>query len=229
MDRRRLVILAAGLVALVGGGLLLWRATPLSALAQPEQLTAWLASFARSRASFLIVVAIYLAAGFVLFPVTLLIAATAAVFDPLMALAASFTGALSSAAAVYGAGATFSNAARSALGPTFRRVNEALVDRGVIAIAVIRLLPVAPFTLVNMAAGSLAIPFKHYMLGTALGMAPGIVMLTIFGRQVRSVWERPTPLNVLAVLGALTAWIALSLGLQRLVSRRRSRRSDQLR
>jgi uncharacterized membrane protein YdjX (TVP38/TMEM64 family) len=74
-----------------------------------------------------------------------------------------------------------------------------------------------------VAAGSLAVPFSQYVLGTALGLAPGILVLTIFGSQVRSVWEDPTLLNVLAVVGVLAAWIAVSFGLQRLVSRRRHR------
>ena len=46
--------------------------------------------------------------------------------------------------------------------------------------AVVRNLPVAPFTIVNMVAGASHIKLGDFLLGTALGMAPGIVAIMVF-------------------------------------------------
>jgi len=72
-----------------------------------------------------------------------------------------------------------------------------------------------------VAAGSLGVRFGDFVLGTLLGMAPGLIAITAFGQQLRSVLDHPTPLRVAAAVGIVAAWIALSLLLQRLVGRKR--------
>ena len=82
------------------------------------------------------------------------------------------------------------------------------------------MLPIAPFAVVNLAAGSIGVRFQDFMLGTALGLAPGIVVLSMFGQQVRALWRQPTVNGVLVAAGIVSAWLALSFLVQRLVSRR---------
>lgn len=89
-----------------------------------------------------------------------------------------------------------------------------------IAVAVIRTVPVAPFTVVNIAAGCIGIPLKDYLLGTALGLAPGLIAITAFGQQLRITLDQPTVPRVAALLGIITGWIGLSLLLQRVVARK---------
>ncbi len=103
------------------------------------------------------------------------------------------------------------------------RINRALEERSIVAIAAVRLVPIAPFTLVNLAAGSIGIRFRDYLLGTALGIAPGTILMIAFGSQLRSLWEKPSAQNIAVLAGIVAAWIAVSLALQRAVSRRRHR------
>ena len=61
----------------------------------------------------------------------------------------------------------------SALGPRLNRIRGRVQRGGVLAITAIRLVPIAPFTIVNMVAGASGISFSHYIIGTALGLLPG--------------------------------------------------------
>ena len=53
--------------------------------------------------------------------------------------------------------------------------------------------------MVNLAAGASRIPFADYVLGTILGMLPGLVLMSALGHQIFNVLTAPTPLNVSAV------------------------------
>jgi uncharacterized membrane protein YdjX (TVP38/TMEM64 family) len=130
-------------------------------------------------------------------------------------MAISFIGVMASAALLYGVGFRFGGRLSSTFGPAVPRVQAALAKRGIPAIAIIRNLPVAPFSLVNVVAGTIRVRFRDYMLGTAIGMLPGIAVLSFFGGQLRKLWEDPSPFRLLVVAGAWAGWMALSLVLQR--------------
>ena len=110
------------------------------------------------------------------------------------------------------------------LGPRLNRIRRAITRHGVLAIATVRMVPVAPFTVVNLAAGASRIPFIDYMLGTILGMLPGLVLMSALGHQIFNVLTAPTPLNVSLFVLAVVAWIGASLGIQALVTRSRRRK-----
>ncbi len=62
---------------------------------------------------------------------------------------------------------------RRVIGPRLKRVQRRIVSGGVLAIAAIRLVPIAPFTVVNLVAGASDIRLGAFMAGTILGMLPG--------------------------------------------------------
>ena len=98
-------------------------------------------------------------------------------------------------------------------------MRQRVAKRGVIAVAAIRMVPIAPFTVINLAAGASAIPLFDYMAGTLLGMLPGIIMISAVGNQFAHILTSPTPFDLAVLAAAVTAWIALSIGVQALVSR----------
>lgn len=212
----RVALAAAVVVALA----LAWYSTPLAHWAEPETVRAALAAFTQNPWAPMLVVGIFLAAGFVAFPVTILIAATAAAFGPWPGLAYAGIGVLVSAVSTYAVGARLGKEAlRNVLGPRLNRVRRRIARRGVIAIATIRLVPVAPFTVVNLVAGASAIRPFDYVAGTALGMLPGLVVLSVLGHQIVRILTHPTPSAVALLLAAVAGWIAVSIGLQVLVSK----------
>lgn len=199
---------------------LVWKLTPLSEL-RPERIAQWLETFEKYGWAPGAFIGAYVVGGLVMFPVTLLGASSAIVFPPLKAASVTFSGIMLSAALLYFIGARFlGERGGKRLGPVVERVKERLTDQGVITIAALRMVPLAPFTLVNIAAGSIGVRFRDYMLGTALGVAPGTTLVVLFGRQVRAFWKDPSAKTVLLVVGVCIAWIAVTLTLQWLVSRR---------
>jgi uncharacterized membrane protein YdjX (TVP38/TMEM64 family) len=209
-----------GTLAIVGLGLL-WKYTPLAELIQPAKLAAKVERFGDTPWGPVVMLALFVIGGFVMMPLLALLAATALVFDPLAAIAIALTGALLNAAAVYLAGAKLIREwAEHSFGDAIARVRKALQARGVIAVAMVRMVPIAPFSLVNVAAGMIGVPFRDYLFGTFLGLAPGPVLICVFGSELKDLLRDPSPGRVVAVVAIAAAWILLSLTIQRFVSRR---------
>jgi phospholipase D1/2 len=210
----------AGLVVLALA--LAWNLTPLSDLARPEQMRSTLEWVAAAPWGPLVVLAIFIASSMLLFPVTVLIAATAAAFGPWLGFAYAAVGSLLSALVSFGIGALIGRQTLTdVLGPRLNRIRRKVRNKGVLAVAVVRLVPVAPFGIINLVAGASHIRLLDFMLGTALGMLPGIAVLAALGHQVIEVLVEPSLESFVWLALAVAAWIALSFGLQALVSKYR--------
>jgi phospholipase D1/2 len=211
----------AALVVVIAAVSLLWRFTSLAEVLSPDRVAALLERIEGSKWAPLIFLAAFIVGGFILFPVTVLSAATAITFPPLKAAPISFAGIMLSAALMHWLGARLlKKHGRKMFGKTVGKLTEVLHDKGVLAVASLRMMPIAPFTLVNVAAGAVGISFRDYMLGSALGLAPGLTMMVLFGRQVRTFWKDPSVSGVLIVAAVVIVWAAMSLVLQRWSSRR---------
>lgn len=207
--------IAAGLVIVALA--LVWHFVP---LADPQAVKATFSEMSDSRWAPVAVIGAFVVAGSLMFPVTVLIAATAAAFGPWLGFAYAAVGALASALVTYGVGAAIGKRTMSdLLGPRLNRVREKIARRGVISVAAIRLVPVAPFAVVNLAAGASAIPVFDFMAGTVLGMLPGMVMISAVGNQFARILTSPSPADIAILAVAVTAWVGLSIGVQAAVSR----------
>jgi len=225
-QRKARWILLGIAVTIIAAAIGLWRYTPLAEWADPDRVVGWMRALADSPWSAPLVIGAYVVGGLVAFPLTLLIAATALVFDPLVAIALSLSGSLASALTLYGLGrAVIRDTVTHAFAGAVEKLRGLLSHSGIVAVATIRMVPVAPFTLVNLAAGAIDVRLRDYTFGTLLGLLPGTLALTAFGRQLREIIERPTLANVGLLVAAIAAWIAISLLLQRWASRR-NRRSE---
>ena len=100
-----------------------------------------------------------------------------------------------------------------------RRIKQSLEGRGIITVTTIRLIPAAPYTLVNLAAGALRIPPLDYTVGTALGLAPGILVMSLLGSTIVGIIADPTVGGIAFLIGLLVGTILLSIGLQMVVRR----------
>ncbi|WP_168192807.1 VTT domain-containing protein [Undibacter mobilis] len=210
-----LKVVAAGLVILALA--MAWQFVP---LADPKSVKEAFSEIAGSRWAPLVVIGSFVIAGSLMFPVTVLIAATAAAFGPWTGFAYAFAGALASALTTYAIGAAIGKrTVQDLLGPKLNRIRQKIASRGVISIAAIRLVPVAPFAVVNLAAGASAIPVFDYMAGTVIGMVPGLIMISAVGNQFARIMTSPTPFDIAALVLAVGAWVALSIGVQVVVTR----------
>ncbi|MDJ0896551.1 MAG: VTT domain-containing protein [Alphaproteobacteria bacterium] len=202
---------------------LIWQVTPVSQLADPDTLRTHVSALSASPWAPLIVPCLYMIGALIAFPITVMIAVTAMVFDPLPALAYAGTGSLIGASATYQLGALAGHKVlRRIMGRRLHRISRALAKKGLLSVMTIRMVPVAPFTLVNLVSGVSHIRFADFFLGTILGMAPGILVMTALGNQLAKVLADPSPAEIALLALVLCIWIGLSAGLQVVVSRMRS-------
>jgi uncharacterized membrane protein YdjX (TVP38/TMEM64 family) len=136
------------------------------------------------------------------------------------ALFGTFFGAgLSLAAAVLAAVACFATgswAGRALLerkaGPRLRAVDGWLARRGLLAVIVVRLLPIAPFGLVSYAYGASSTRFRDFFLGTAIGGLPSSLSYATIGAAAVSpgtmswLTFAPAAFGVLLSSGAALYW-----------------------
>jgi phosphatidylserine/phosphatidylglycerophosphate/cardiolipin synthase-like enzyme/uncharacterized membrane protein YdjX (TVP38/TMEM64 family) len=203
---------------------LMWRYTPLSEFTDPRVLRTAALSMSGNVWAPLIVVAVFVLAGFVLFPLTVLIAVTAATFGPWLGLLYAAAGAIISSLTTYGVGAKLGKKAlRNIIGPRLNRVTRRVAQQGILAVATVRLVPVAPFTVVNLVAGASGIRFTDFVLGTAIGLLPGLIVLSSLGNQIFRVLSDPGWADVAIFVALVVGWIGLSFGLQVLVTKFRAR------
>jgi len=224
-DRAAPVFKVAAVAALVAAAVLAWRYTPLASVLMPERLLPAVAWLAGNPLALLVVPLAFVAAGLVLFPVTVLIALTALVFEPWVALGYSTAGSMASALVTFELGARYGHGPlQRLLGRWSSRVRRALDGRGVLAVAALRLIPVAPYTVVNVVAGASGIGRREFVLGSLIGLAPGLVLATVLGRSLRVAWEIPGAETLAMVAAVIVLWIALAAGIHRLVRWARRRR-----
>jgi phosphatidylserine/phosphatidylglycerophosphate/cardiolipin synthase-like enzyme/uncharacterized membrane protein YdjX (TVP38/TMEM64 family) len=219
--------LTIGKLAKLGGALLLvlaltlaWHFTTLSNLLQPSALDSMMSKLATSPLAPLYVIGAYLLGGLVAFPLVVLIAATAAAFGPVEGFIYALGGSVASAVLTYGIGAWVGRQPlRSVLGPRLNRIRNVFVRRGILAIAAIRLVPVAPFTVVNLVAGASSVRLVDYVVGTVLGLLPGLLLMSALGYQIYRFLIAPTAADLALLAGAALLWVVAVFGAQRLAAR----------
>ena len=80
-------------------------------------------------------------------------------------------------------------AQRVARSPRFISLDDALDEHGLKVVVLTRLSPIAPFVIVNYVLGLTKVPFWKYVLGTVIGVTPGMVLYVYFGAGLRSLTE----------------------------------------
>jgi uncharacterized membrane protein YdjX (TVP38/TMEM64 family) len=213
---------------------LAWKFTGLSAYADPKHIAALLSGLADSVWGPPAAVAGFVLGGLIAFPVLIMIPATAALFGPWLGLACSVAGIAASASLMYAIGARLGGARlggarlggqpdKGAMsrpgGARWSRLRAHLQRRGLLAVVALRVLPLAPFSVVNVAAGASGIRLVDFALGTLIGMAPGLVTLCFMGSRIAGLIENPSTGQVLLLAVAVAVWIGVSFAAQAVVSR----------
>jgi len=204
---------------------LVWHFTPLSEIVTREQVQTFLSAAAESSWAPFWVVLVYLGAGSVAFPVLALIVATVAVFGPWLGFCYALLGVLASALWTYFIGAWLGRKAlRARFGSRLDDIRSHFDKGGIIAVAAVRLVPAAPFSLVNVAAGACSVSLLDFVAGTILGMLPGLIGIAVLGYQVTRVFSDISARDVLLLVALLGAWLALIWVAQHFIKRIRKPR-----
>jgi phospholipase D1/2 len=111
------------------------------------------------------------------------------------------------------------------------RINRLISEQGVLAITAFGMVPVAPYSIINLAAGAGDVPFRDFVVGTSLGMSPGVVGITFFGKQLEQTILNPSSINLIVLFGTLVLMLGGIFGLRRWITSKqlpRKRRISRL-
>jgi uncharacterized membrane protein YdjX (TVP38/TMEM64 family) len=206
MQRRIIRIIAFGAVLIALA--LLWLHTPLREWADVPRLVDAAHRLGDSPLAPFAVLAAFVAAGLVVAPVNVLIAATMVVFGPLVGICYALLGSLLNAIVLYEIGRLLPAARlRARLDRPLRLLTGRMSHQGILAIMLIRIVPVAPYSVVNVIAGAAHLARVPYLIGTALGMLPGIILNALLIDRLIAAFMQPGPWTW-ALLGLVSVAIA---------------------
>jgi uncharacterized membrane protein YdjX (TVP38/TMEM64 family) len=104
-------------------------------------------------------------------------------------------------------------------GPRMKRIAKFMEQRGLIAVTAVRIVPIAPFPVVNLAMGALRVKLGHFVLGTFLGMLPGMLAATVLSDQLAAALEAPARVNGWLIAAAVLGLVTMVFFGQRLLRR----------
>lgn len=199
--------IVVGIAVLVAVGLaLVWRLTPLADIVTPKSVIALAESLADDWWAPLAVIVAYTPASVVMFPRWLITLAAVAIFGPWAAFAFAELGVVLAALCGYVGGKLVSRErVRHMAGPRIHNLTRVLRRRGLLAVTLVRLVPIAPFVVVNLVMGAMRIRLHHYLIGTVVGMLPGMLATTVLGDQLTEAISEPTRANLWIAVAAVLA------------------------
>jgi phospholipase D1/2 len=212
--RRQLVIGGAGLLVLIALAAF-WQWAPVQGYLDAPRLAAQLDELARGPMGALLTVMGFVVGGLLVMPVLLLIAVTILAFGPWLGFGYALIGMTVSAMVTFGIGRLLGRRLIDRLsGSRLHHISQTLGSKGVLAVVTIRILPIAPFSIVNAVAGASHIRAKDFLLGTVIGELPGLLSLALFVDQIQETIRHPGPGSI-GLLAALAGAILLGVWLIR--------------
>jgi phospholipase D1/2 len=175
------VLTLAGLLGLAAA----WRWTPLGEWLDIDMLIHQAEMLNAHPAAPILVIATIALAGFLAVPITLLVIAAILGFGSLTGFFYSLAGAELSAVLTYAVGRGVGrDLVRRYAGGRLNNLSKQLSTRGLLTTITLRIVPVAPFSLINLVAGASHIRFRDFALGTLVGLLPGIIAIALFADSV---------------------------------------------
>jgi uncharacterized membrane protein YdjX (TVP38/TMEM64 family) len=225
MPRPLLIILLLVVILLALGGLWQWLAMhDVLTVARLQAIAAGSVAWTQTPWAILVVVAVYAGASLVMFPLSLLVAVTGLLFGPWWGFAYALAGTLAASMLTYGAGRRLGREALMRYGGRhLKGLSRYLAGRGIRTMTVVNLLPLAPFTLTNMLAGAFHLRFRDYLIGSIIGIVPGLVGVTLLGSQLGQLVTANNQSEIAMSLGGIALGVLVLVGLKRYASRRQQR------
>ena len=190
---RRQIAMGAVILLAVVALAAAWRWSPLAEWLDVPRLLSYVEEFERSPSAPFVTIAGFVLGGLVVAPVTVLITVTVLAFGPIHGFLYSFIGMTVSALVTFFIGRLLGRQAIERWSNRVHRLSRRLAEKGILAVVTVRVLPVAPFTIVNMIAGATHIRTKDFLIGTVIGELPGLIALSIFVDQITSTVKHPGP------------------------------------
>jgi uncharacterized membrane protein YdjX (TVP38/TMEM64 family) len=206
----KLIGLLASLIALAAA----WRWTPAGEWLDVDRAMTAAKWLAQQPASPLLAPVAFAIGGAIAIPVTLMIIATVAIFGPWPGILYSLIGAEIGALLLFVAGRRLGReAVRRFAGSLINRLSHKLSQRGIMAVVTVRIVPVAPFAVVNIIAGASEIRLRDFAIGSFIGLIPGTLAIGAVASQLIVALRHADPpgfvglATVVVLAGAGVFWI----------------------
>jgi uncharacterized membrane protein YdjX (TVP38/TMEM64 family) len=227
MDAQAWRTLAVSFVLFGGVGTVFFLGAPLLGLDEGRTLQAWL-TLAQGPLALPMAVLAFAALAFLGVPQIVLIAAAVVAFGPWMGALYSWVGTLVSALVGFWLGrAAGARVLERLSGEGVRRFMGMVGRNGFLASLIVRLVPSAPFIVVNMAAGVTPMRTRDFVAGSAIGIVPKIALTAFAGASIVALMKGEIRSHWLELAVVAGGWIAIGW-LARLWMRRREGVADSL-
>lgn len=145
-----------------------------------------------------------------------------AVHGPWWGIFYSSLGVLSGGALYYVLGLLLHDSKRLGKIEVVRRAKvqlEKVKPYGTWAVAISRMVPTGPFLVVNFVTGAVGFTLGQFVVGSLIGLLPGIVALSLFGEAIRNVFTDPSIVSVSWFVVLVAAYFLIVNGALHLIKR----------
>lgn len=200
-------------LAMAGLFSLLWAKTSLGDTFSLDNTVEWVESVSGKWWTPWTLILLHVPAGIVMFPRQILTIAGVVGYGPWLGFAIAMAGVQLASVAAYWAGLRMPRESVERFAGTeyLARMTKLCRRRGLAAMTLLRLLPIAPFVAGSVMAGALRVKLRDLVLGTFAGMAPGMAVTTIVGDQIAAGMAPGRHFNGWVLSGALAALVVLAI------------------
>ena len=171
----------------------------------------------------------FTALSFLGVPQVVLAAAAVVAFGPWLGFAYSWVGNLAASTAGFYAGRRIgARFLRQHAGKGVREFVDMIGRNGFWASLMVRLVPSAPFVVVNMAAGVTPMPVSQFIAGTALGSVPKLALVAYAGVSAIHALNGGGASRWIKLAAVAAVWIAMALAARTWLKRQEARRQREL-
>jgi uncharacterized membrane protein YdjX (TVP38/TMEM64 family) len=209
MDAQAWRTLLVSFVLFGGVGLVFVFGAQLVGYDSERTLEGWLAA-AQGPAALPVAVAAFAALAFVGVPQIVLIAAAVVAFGPVPGAVYSWIGTMVSALIGFFLGRFAGGGVLERFsGDGVRRFMTMIGRNGFLASLIVRLVPSAPFIVVNMAAGVTPMRTASFVAGTGIGIVPKIVLTAFAGATIVQLMKGEITGHWLEIVAVAAIWIGI--------------------
>jgi uncharacterized membrane protein YdjX (TVP38/TMEM64 family) len=159
-----------------------------------------------------VAVGAFAALAFIGVPQFVLIAAAVVAFGPWTGFAYSWIGTLVSSLIGFWMGRAFGGRLLKDLaGDGVAKFMKLIGKNGFLASLIVRLVPSAPFIVVNMAAGVTPMKLRDFAAGTAVGIIPKIALTAFAGNSIVQALKGGGQRHIVMLVVAVAVWIVAGL------------------
>jgi uncharacterized membrane protein YdjX (TVP38/TMEM64 family) len=220
MDAQAWRTLLVSFVLFGGVGVVFFFGAQLLGVDSERALEGWLGA-ARGPWSLPVAVAAFAVLAFIGTPQIVLIAAAVVAFGPLLGAAYSWIGTMVSSMVGFYLGRTAgARVLERFSGDGVKRFMRLVGENGFLASLIVRLVPSAPFIVVNMAAGVTPMRVRDFAAGTGIGIVPKIALTAFAGASIVQLMKGEIEGHWAELAGVIAVWLLIGWFARRWLSRR---------